>query len=857
MRWKRIAGIGVLLIITLVAAAYGILVSYDFNRLKPHVARLVKDITGRELRLGGDVHLAFGLVPSLVVNDIALANAAWGSQPQMITIDTLQLQFRLLPLLFRNIDIDQVSLSGGKVLLETGPGAQTNWQFTGRKAAGSTGVLKGVNVAVDRVRIANLDFTLRPSEAASQRQFTLTSLAMDRQKTEGVLSLDLRADYSGQAVTLDGTIGSIEQLLKRERFPVQLAARSSNIDLNISGAIEDLPAYKGLDLQLDGSGRDLSEIGTTFGQKLPATDQFAFKGHLTGSAKALMRADVQGSASRGSLRFVLNGTVQDLLALGGMDLASSISGRDLTAFGEMFGVKLPATDEFEIRGRLRGSTEKLALQSAQASTARGGMRLNLKGAVEDLLALGGMDLEARVAGKDLAAFGEMITVKLPATDEFEIQGRLRGSTKKLALQSAQAVAARGGMRVNLKGAVKDLLTLEGMDLQSRLTGSELAELGPLVGAELPDLGAFDIHAKLSGSPQAISLKPLAAVVDKSDFNGWATVAVRERPKVTVRLTSSVIDFTTLMKSFENDTHKPSSQKKQPQRLFSDEPLPLEVLAKVDADILLQATNIQARNAHLRAGYLTLKLEDRDLSIDKLEATYKGTKIAGDLQIRHGETPQVVTKFIVQQFNLGDFLKEIGKSDKVQAIIDIAAHGKSSGNSINGLMANLDGEIGAVMGEGFLTRYLDLLSLGLSEKVIQIWDPPKEAAQIKCAVVQFDIQRGVAASQAFVFDTRAGIIDGEGQIDLGTESINFLLVPKPRHPDLSFTPKLKVSGTITDPQVGVDKLALLTRSASALSALVVGPLGLLAPFVHLGAHNAHPCNVNSIGQSGLSPPAAEP
>jgi uncharacterized protein involved in outer membrane biogenesis len=311
-----------------------------------------------------------------------------------------------------------------------------------------------------------------------------------------------------------------------------------------------------------------------------------------------------------------------------------------------------------------------------------------------------------------------------------------------------------------------------------------------------------------------------------------------------------------MKSFENDTHKPSSPKKQPQRLFSDEPLPLEVLAKVDADIVLKATNIQARNARLNAGHLVLKLEDRDLSIDKLEATYKGTKIAGDLHITHGETPEIATDFLVQSFDLGAFLKEIGKSDKVRAVIDIAAHGKSRGNSIDGLMSNLDGAIGVIMGEGFLTHYLDLLSVGLTEKVVQIWDPPKEAAQIKCAVVQFDIQKGVAASQAFVFDTRAGIIDGEGQIDLGTERIRFLLVPKSRHPDLSFTPKLKVSGTITDPRVGVDKLALLARSATALSALVVGPLGLLAPFVHLGANSAHPCDVKSIGQSGPSPPAAE-
>jgi hypothetical protein len=67
------------------------------------------------------------------------------------------------------------------------------------------------------------------------------------------------------------------------------------------------------------------------------------------------------------------------------------------------------------------------------------------------------------------------------------------------------------------------------------------------------------------------------------------------------------------------------------------------------------------------------------------------------------------------------------------------------------------EIGAVMGEGYLTRYLDLISLNLTQKVVHFWGGPKDADQIKCAVVQFDIKSGVAASRAFVFDTRAGIL----------------------------------------------------------------------------------------------------
>jgi len=108
----------------------------------------------------------------------------------------------------------------------------------------------------------------------------------------------------------------------------------------------------------------------------------------------------------------------------------------------------------------------------------------------------------------------------------------------------------------------------------------------------------------------------------------------------------------------------------------------------------------------------------------------------------------------------------------------------------------------------------------------------------------------------VFNTRAGILAGEGKINLGTEQINFLLVPKPAHPDLSLATKLRVSGTVMEPKVSPDTLSFLTKGAELLSSLAVGPLGLLVPFVHLGANKNHPCDVESIGQLGLNNPASK-
>jgi len=603
-------------------------------------------------------------------------------------------------------------------------------------------------------------------------------------------------------------------------------------------------------------GKNFATLGPVLEIQLPKTEAFDVSGHLKGSGDSLRLDNINGNLSGSSMNIAINGSVGNLIAFSGVDLKLKSLGKDLAVIETLIGEKLPTTDHFEIQGRLTGSSKALTMKNARAVARRGSLHFTANGVVQDLLTLRGMDLQSRLTGKNLEEFGEVIGEKLPATDAFEIQGRLTGSTDVLPLQKAQGSARRGSMRLSLTGAVKDLLTLGGMDLQSRLTGKELAEIGPLFQAELPKLGPFDVSGKLFGSAQAFSLNKLSAKVDKSDFTGLAKFEFLKRPKITIRLESSVIDFSALMKSLEQDEQKTAKKDQQKRRFLSNYSLSFDVLKKVDADIVLKAKTIQARDAHLKLGHLTLKLEDSDFKIDKFEATYKQSKISGKLQIKQGSPTRVATNFLVQNFDLGAFLKEIGKSGQVRANLDIAAHLNGRGNSVQSLMAGLNGSIGVVMGEGFLTKYLDMLSAGLTKKVFQIWKPHKAVDQINCAVVQFDIKEGVAASRAFVFDTRAGLLTGEGKINLGTEKIYFLLVPKPEHPEVSLLTNLRVSGTVMNPQVSADKISLLTKGAEALSSLVVGPIGLLAPFVHLGANNAHPCNIQSVGQEGLPVPPAK-
>ena len=923
MRWKWACLGVVVLVMAAMVTVYAVLASYDYNSLKPRMARMVKDATGRELKLGGEVGLTMGFPPTLVVRDAVFANAPWGSQPQMIQVDTLQVEVRLLPLLAREVVVTYVGLSGVQVLLETDSSGKGNWEFTAdRPPEMGDGKFQSLGIAVDQLRIEDLRLTYRRAGAAAH--YTIEHLDVARQEAVDRLAIDLQAHYNEIPVALSGQTGGLRTLRAHKRFPLELSGTFARAKVEVAGAIDDILTLRGItlkthisgtdlaalgidtriplpetsafdatgllkgskaslalegltgnfsgrgmdlafsgnvgdlfafsavDLKLNGSGQDLSTIGPIIGQNLPTTDQFAFHGYLRGAAKNLSFEEAQASAGRGSLKIDLNGEVKDLLSIKGVDAQVEGSGKNLAEIAPLIGVKLPVTDDFAFEGRLRGSPERLSLGEAKANAGQGDLHVVFKGEVGDVLDFSGLDLQVKVAGKDLTEMAPIIGVTLPATDGFAVEGRLKGSAKTLRLTAAQGQAKRGRLDLTLDGQIQNLLTLDGVDLNAQASGTELAEIGPLVGTALPELGPFDMSAKLAGSPKAISLSDVSAIVDKSDFKGQAQVVFRKRPKITIRLDSSVIDFSRLMNPIDKNAKKLAANPSPQRHLFPDDPLPFDVLKKVDADIRISARNIHARDARLEFGHLTLKLENGDFSIDKLEAAYKKTKISGHLAINDGAPPHVAVNFLVQGFDLGDFLKEIGQSDdKVRAIIDIAAYGESRGDSVNRLMANLNGSIGAVMGKGYLTRYLDMLSMNLSQKVLSFWDWARhhreKANQINCAVVQFDIKEGIATSKAFVFDSQLAVLTGEGQINMGTEQIDFLLVPDAKNPSLlSLSTNLRVRGPLWDPTVRPDKLSLLTQGSWALSSLAIGPLGLLAPFVHLGAFKAHPCDVPGIG-----------
>ena len=97
-------------VIVLVVAAVVVLAVVDFNDYKPELQAQVKQATGRDLTIEGDIKFGLSSTPSLGVSGVPFANAVWGSRPAMATVERFEVQVALAPLISGTIDIQRVLL---------------------------------------------------------------------------------------------------------------------------------------------------------------------------------------------------------------------------------------------------------------------------------------------------------------------------------------------------------------------------------------------------------------------------------------------------------------------------------------------------------------------------------------------------------------------------------------------------------------------------------------------------------------------------------------------------------------------------------------------------------------------------
>ena len=124
---KWLLGIVVVLALVLGVGVVALVYLVDWNNFKDTIQNQVKQQTGRELTIAGDLNPSVFPWAGIEIGEISLANAeGFGDQP-FASIKGADVKVKLLPLIKREINVRTVELIGLNLDLQVAADGSTNW----------------------------------------------------------------------------------------------------------------------------------------------------------------------------------------------------------------------------------------------------------------------------------------------------------------------------------------------------------------------------------------------------------------------------------------------------------------------------------------------------------------------------------------------------------------------------------------------------------------------------------------------------------------------------------------------------------------------------------------------------------
>jgi uncharacterized protein involved in outer membrane biogenesis len=793
MRWKWILGIIVFLIVAITVTIYAILSSYDFNKLKPQIVRMVKDSTGRELFLGGDIEIKIGLTPTLVIEDVGFQNVSWGSRPEMAKIRRLELKLAVLPLFRRIILFKRLILIDPDILIETNSAGKSNLEFetvrnkevsASKEQEPSHGKSILSAIAFKDIRIEKGHFTYNGGQSGRTYTVNLES-ATASAGAAGLVTLKLNGGYNSKPFRVNATLGSLSALTDPHKtWAVNVTSKIAGSTVTIDGTVKDPINGKGLAVTVTGTGRSIPEIL------------------------------------------------------------------------ELFNITyIPEFGPFDVTAKLVDPDGRLALTDIDLKVAGegDGVRARVTGSIQDLIKGKGLGITVTGTGPSIPEILKQYNITyIPELGPFDVTAKLVDPDGRLALTDIDLkVGTEEMVKTRVMGTAENLTAIKGMNLSFDIQGKDIANLKKITGKPMLYNGPFSVSGNaVALSEKSYKISGLKALIQESDVNGSLEINLAgKKPRITAELCSEKLDLRPLLPKKgskpgepEKDSDKLSAKKT---KVFSDTPLPLEMLKQVDADIELNAKQLLLTRLFLSDTDAHMVLEDGHLTVNPLKIVTGGGTLDGhfDLHVQD-KGAQMATALRLDHYKLGSMLKKLGISESLHGNVDMKLDLEGRGNSIAELMSGLNGKTMVVMGEGGINQNaVKLLGSDLSSGLLQLLNPLKKEekyTKINCFAGGFDIKNGLAQSSALVLDTNQVRVFGYGKIDLKTEEIDLSLKPTPQKGvginglgklSLSLgelTKTLKLKGTLSKPSLSIDTNGSIITLGKAIGGVALfGPFGIAA------------------------------
>jgi AsmA family protein len=381
-------------------------------------------------------------------------------------------------------------------------------------------------------------------------------------------------------------------------------------------------------------------------------------------------------------------------------------------------------------------------------------------------------------------------------------------------------------RASVRGEVTGLVSLSNVNLDIKLQGPGLRELGKIIEISLPESAKYWVSGNLTRERETWRFVAFKGALGKSDVAGeFLFERGGERPLIRAALESEQLVLDEL----------PLSRKD-----WGARPLALQRLRNFDADITLKAKSIHRDERALGNLSAQFKLNHGELKLDPLKFELGGGKVDATASLdARAEPPQSNASVTVSQLRLEKVFKKTSGTAAGNAKI------KSSGGSFEEIVANSNGGVSFVVSDGeisgLLVSYAGLNAMGLFAALTG----DRSRVPVNCAVGDFALKSGVMHTEVLVIDTTKTDIAGTGTIDLVKSAWNLTFSPLKEEEGIfsglfSDGAPVRVSGTFKHPKFSADSSGVAARVGASAVLGIINPLAALIPLLPSGPETAANC-----------------
>lgn len=310
-----------LMIVGLVAAAGAafVLLAPPTDLIRDRAIAAVKERTGRDLVIRGPARFTFYPSLGVTLTDVALSAPPAMGGAATVSIESLDITVKLLPLLSRRVEVSRLVMTRPKFDLRVDKAGRRSWELAHSGAshvpikfaehlpsdyasdarlpvgieiaqrsdapppAGARRIAGLDDVALENVRI--VDGTLDYADDRNAIRHTASSidLTLKARTLASPLTANGDLDWQGQTVRFSGTLTSLAEMLTNKPAKVMLDIAAQPLEASYSGNF-DLANGASLDGLVTAKSASMRALALWAGKPLPANDGFGALA-LTGRLK--------------------------------------------------------------------------------------------------------------------------------------------------------------------------------------------------------------------------------------------------------------------------------------------------------------------------------------------------------------------------------------------------------------------------------------------------------------------------------------------------------------------------------------------------------------------------------------------